>query len=76
MKKLFIILVLLLILFVCIVYQNNTDPKAIIWNLIQKSQIKTGDLKFKINFLNVLPMGEAILNKEVTERYGNLDVYH
>lgn len=76
MKKIFIITVIALILFLGIVYQNNTDSKAIISNLVKNSQLKTGDLKFKINFLNVLPMGEAILNKEVTERYGNLDVYH
>ncbi len=76
MKKIFIIAVIALILFLGIVYQNNTDPKAIISKLAQNGQIKSGDLKFKINFLNVLPMGEAILNKEVTERYGNLDVYH
>ncbi|MFH1128106.1 MAG: DUF3108 domain-containing protein [Candidatus Omnitrophota bacterium] len=76
MKKVFIITVVILILFLWVVYQNNTDPKAIISNLVQKGQIKTGDLKFKINFLNVFPMGEAVLNKETTEKYGNLDVYH
>jgi hypothetical protein len=56
------------------IYGNNI--KTIIARLEKDGDIKTGELRFRINFMYVMPAGEAIFAKEKAEEYKGSQVYH
>lgn len=76
MKKIILITVILIILCLVAGYQNNSNLNMIIFKLANKNNIKSGDLIYRVSFLGVLPLGEAIFNKEEVEEYENKKVYH
>lgn len=75
MKKFFIFLILI-ILFLVFVAQYNSNPKIIISELFNKGDIKSGELRYKIYLLGVLPIGDAFLGDEKIEEYKGQKVYH
>lgn len=75
MKK---IIIALILLGVCgaAVYRYNSSPKIILLGLLMKQEtIKPGDLQYRINFLNLFPVGGATLLKEKKEEYRGIKVY-
>jgi len=76
MKKIFLFFSAVLISFMIGIYYHNSSPGLIIGKFALDSLEKAGDLKYKINFLNVLPMGEATLFAAKTEEYHGSAVYH
>lgn len=75
MKKLFIFLVLL-ILFSLFVLWNNNSPKAIISRLIKNNELRIGELNYRIYFLGLIPVGEAVFSIDKIEEYKGSEVYH
>lgn len=75
MKK-FLTIVLLLTLFFLFVGYRNSNPKIIISELEKKGDIKSGRFKYRIYFLGILPIGEAILEEPKIEEYNGQRVYH
>jgi len=75
MKKILFIFFILIIIAVFIALNNN-NPKVIIAKLIKKGNIGAGELKYRINFLGVLPVAEAIIGVEKTQDYNGQKVYH
>jgi hypothetical protein len=75
MKKiLFIISVAILLLLSVSLY--NAKPEVIISRLIKNAQINAGQLRYRVYFLKIFPMGEAVLFPEKTEEYRGQKVYH
>ncbi len=75
MKRTLIIFIILLVLFV-VIFKQNTDPKIILKKLVDKGDIKQGDLVYRIYFLGVIPLGEAVLKAAKIEVYNGKEVYH
>lgn len=76
MKKILIILVVLLLSF-ALVMMNNNRPKVIIGRLVKKSA--GGErLRYAVNLVGVIPVGEAVFFKERVEPYGagEEEAYH
>ncbi len=76
MKKILLIVLGVLVIFIVGFYYNNSSPGIILSRLPPNSLERVGDLKYRINFLNVLPTGEATLCAEKTEEYKGKIVYH
>lgn len=75
MKKIFTFLVILIAI-LTIVYQCNNNPGFIVAGLLKKSGIKQGDLKYRINLLGIIPLGEATFMQEKTAVYNGKRVFH
>jgi len=77
MKKIFLTLFIIILLLVLNNIYNN-DVKRIIYRLYQNGNgnIQTGDLQYRINFMGVIPAGEATFAKEKVEEYDGRQVYH
>ena len=76
MKKLFFIIlaVVLLLLFVS---SRNLDYKLAISSLIEKNQLQQpGELKFKVYLLSLVPMAEATIGVPKEEDFKGKQVYH
>lgn len=87
MKKTFIILFVVgLLLF--FFYRDNNNPKGIILDLVRSKKAGAGRLRYTVNFLGIIPVGEAVFSdKGVIDYKGskvrhlnaeakNLDIYH
>lgn len=75
MKKILLIF-FIIILFMVFFAWNNTHPGVIISRLIKKGDIRTGELRYKVYLLGILPIGEAIFGVENIGEYKGLNVYH
>jgi len=75
MKKILFIFFILILIAVFIALNNN-NPEVIIAKLIKKGNIGAGELRYRINFLGVLPVAEAIIGVEKTQNYNGQKVYH
>jgi hypothetical protein len=75
MKKILLIF-FVIILFLVFVWQNNNNPKFLIARLIQKGDSDKSGLKYRLNFLGIIPVGEATFNFEKIEDYKGIKVYH
>jgi hypothetical protein len=76
MKKIFLILTILIILILAATYRNNTNLRLIISNLSLKENLENSNLIYRINFLNIFPVGEAIFYGGKQEDYQGKRVYH
>lgn len=75
MKKLFIFFAVI-ILSAGLVIRNSSNPENIIFQLTQKSDIRPGELKYKVYLFGIMPVGEAVLALENQEKFNGQDVYH
>lgn len=75
MKKLLLIF-FIIILFLIFVWRYNNNPRIIIFRLLRKGDIGTGDLKYRINLLGIIPVGEATFAYEKAEEHNGIKVYH
>lgn len=75
MKKVLLVIFILILLSIFIVRRSN-DPKIIISRLSDKSGILSGELRYRIYLLGILPVGEAILKPAKIEDYKGQQVYH
>lgn len=75
MKKILLIF-LIIILFLVFIAWKNSNPENIISELLKKGDIKSGELRYKIYLLGVLPIGDAFLGDEKIEEYKGQKVYH
>lgn len=76
MRRILGIFLIIVILFLIFFWQVNNNPAIIIANLNNKGGIREGDLKYRINLLGLIPIGEATFNLEKLEEYNGLKVYH
>lgn len=76
MKKTLLVFLILILLTLLFIIQNNSNPDIIISQLLKKGDIKPGELRYAVNFLNVLPIGEAIFGLQKEEEYRGQKVYH
>lgn len=76
MKRILFISIILTILISAISYYNNNNPKIIISRLIKKGNLKPGELRYKINLLGIIPVGEAVLEAERIDEYNGQKCYH
>lgn len=87
MKKTFIILFVVgLLLF--FFYRDNNNPKGIILDLVRSKKAGADRLRYTVNLLGIIPVGEAIFSDKGTIDYKgskvrhlnaeakNLDIYH
>ncbi|MCX5703091.1 MAG: DUF3108 domain-containing protein [Candidatus Omnitrophica bacterium] len=76
MKKIWFLFIIGILCCVFVSYGNN-NPKVIISNLAKRGgDINTGELKYKIYLLGILPIGEAVFGVEKAEEYRGRKVYH
>lgn len=73
-RTLFIIFIIVFILI--LVWQNNNNPGIIIARYMQKKNAGSGELKYRLNFMGIIPVGEAVFAAEKTEDYKGAKVYH
>lgn len=76
MRKISGLLLITIILFLIFFWQINNNPAIIIGNLNSKGGIREGDLKYRINLLGLIPIGEATFSLERLGEYNGLKVYH
>jgi len=69
MKKITLIFLLLVAAASFASYRSNNDLKIILTNLTAKTDIKPGTLEYRINFLNILPVGSARFMPETEDAY-------
>jgi len=75
MKKMLLVLLTIVIISGFIIRSNN-NPAAAIANLAKKGKINPGNLVYKIYFMGIIPVGEAVIKRDVAETYGGQEVYH
>jgi len=75
MKKTLIIILVIAISLV-LIWQNNNNPGIIIARHMQKKDTGSGELKYRLNFLGIIPVGEAVFAAEKLEDYKGKKVYH
>lgn len=75
MKKILFISIVIIVLLSIFSYHNNNDPVLIISGLAKKG-FRPGALKYKINLLGIIPMGDAVLGLARVEEYNRKKVYH
>ena len=69
MKRILFISIILIILLSAISYYNNNNPKIIISRLIKKGDLAPGELRYKVNLLGIIPLGEAVFEAERIDEY-------
>lgn len=75
MKKLLVIIFLVLFSLSLITWVKS-KPGSIISTLTRSGGIKTGELRYRVYILWVLPVGEAVFEPEKAESYQGKKVYH
>jgi hypothetical protein len=75
MKKKFI-MGLLVILFLAFTWQINNNLWFIVSKLSKKGEITPGNLKYRVNFLGIIPLGDAIIAAEEIKEFKGQKVYH
>ena len=75
MKKILFVFLVIILCFIFIA-KINGSPKIVISNLAKKGDIHDGQLKYKIYFLGILPIGEAILKEKQLTEYNGEKVIH
>ncbi len=75
MKNILLVFLTVAIISAFIIHSNN-DPAAIITHLAKKEKIGSGNLVYKIYFMGLIPVGEAVVKKESAETYNGQNVYH
>ncbi len=75
MKKILIIFLIVATLSILATLYNSS-PKAIVSRLISKGELCCGELRYRIDLLGFLPIGEAVLNENKLEEYKGRSVYH
>lgn len=76
MKKILLIAIVIIILASIYSYHNNNNQASIISKLVKKAELKPGDLKYQVNLLGIIPMGDSVLALEELEEYNGKKVYH
>jgi hypothetical protein len=76
MKRILFISIILIILVLAISYYNNNNPKIILSRLIKEGNFKPGELRYKINFLGIIPAGEAVFEAGRIDEYNGKKYYH
>ena len=76
MKKIWAIILILIVFSIVVIWQINNNPSAILARLKEDANINTGDLIFKINLFGIIPIGQAVMGKEKLEEYNGSKVYH
>lgn len=76
MKRILFISIILIILVSVISYNNNNNPRIIIYRLIKKGNLGPQELRYKINLLGIIPVGEAVLGVERIDEYNGQKYYH
>lgn len=54
----------------------NSTPRAILSRLIRQDRLHSRQLKYRVYFFRVLPVGEAVLVEPAQEEYNGKKVYH
>lgn len=76
MKKISLAVLAVIILLSAFIFYNNNSPRLIISSLSRKSNIKSGELVYRVNLFGAIPAGDAILKVERLEEYNGQKVYH
>ena len=76
MKKVLLVFSIFILLTFFFIIQNNSNPNIIISQLLKKGDISGGELRYAVNFLNLLPVGEAVFSPQIEEEYHGQKVYH
>ncbi len=76
MKKIILILVIGLAVFIVFTYRSNSDPKAIISKLTAGGPIKDGDLHYRLFLFGLIPVGDAVIERWRLEDFQATKVYH
>ncbi|MDP2905508.1 MAG: DUF3108 domain-containing protein [Candidatus Omnitrophota bacterium] len=75
MKKTFMVLsVIVLLLF--FVYRDNNNPKSVILDLNKAKKMEAGQLRYVVNFLGIIPAGEALFSNQGLTDYKGVRAYH
>lgn len=75
MKKIWGILLAIVLLCVFMFYANSSIP-VIISSLSKNGQIGSGDLVYRVYLFGVIPLGEAIIYSVKTEDYNGIKAHH
>ena len=76
MKKISLTVLAIIILLSAFIFYNNNSPKLIISSLSRKSNIKSGELVYRVNLFGVIPAADAILKGERLEEHNGQKAYH
>lgn len=75
MRRMLTIFFVIILFFVFIVHKNS-NPKVIISRLLKKSDIESGELRYRIYLFGIFPVGEAVFTEEKIEEFAGQKVYH
>jgi len=75
MKK-WLVLFIVIVLCFAFVFYNNSNIKNIISGLAKKGDIESGELRYRIYLLGIIPIGEAVFGVQKSEQYQGKAVYH
>jgi len=76
MKKVLLVFFAVILISFFFIIQNNSNPDIIISQLLKKGDIRGGELRYTVNFLNLFPVGEAVFLPQKEEEYHGQKVYH
>lgn len=77
MKKALLTVVILLILLSIFAYYSNNNPRIIIYQLLEKGDINSEELVYRVNLFGIMPMAKAIFKiGPIIEKYAGKEVYH
>lgn len=57
-------------------YYNNNTPQLVIYQLVKKGDIKSGEFIYRVNLFGIIPVARAIFKIEEIEKYEGEEVYH
>ena len=69
-----VFLVIGLLLF--FVYRDNNNPKSVILDWNKTKKMEAGQLRYVVNFLGIIPVGEAVVSNNGLTDYKGVRVYH
>jgi hypothetical protein len=76
MKRLFLVVLALIILLVALAFYNNSSPQLIISSLDKRGKIGTGNLVYEVSLFGVVPAARAILKAELPLDYKGQNAYY
>jgi len=57
-------------------YRDNNNPKSVILDLNKNKKLESGQLRYVVNFLGIIPAGDALFTNAGITEYKGAGVYH
>ncbi|MFC1674343.1 DUF3108 domain-containing protein [Candidatus Omnitrophota bacterium] len=75
-KKILLIILLSAIVIIALTYYNHSEYKSVAYSLAVQPKLQSGDLKYKIYFFGIFPVGEAVFSDKGIREFNGTQVRH